>query len=143
MLLGVQRSGQSTMATVIGAVLLSSINHSLSLALTALIALHFAAVYKGVPRARTGRADVALVSALTAAMFIMGKVLIGWSIGSNGVAASLGAAMATISATNRISARWLRRKRQAYRLHQRSHLPPAAASNQTDGSEAHDHHGPG
>ena len=140
MLLGVQRSGQSTMATVIGAVLLSSVNHSLSFAL---IALHFAAVYKGVPRARTGLADAALVSALTAALFTLGKVLIGWSIGSNGVAASLGAAMATISATNRISARWLRGERQAYRLHQRSHLPPAAASNQTDGSEAHDHHGPG
>ena len=77
-----------------GAVLLSWVNHSLSFALTALL---FAAIYKWMPRARISWADVALGSALTAALFTLGKVLIGWYIGSSGVAAGFGAASAIVA----------------------------------------------
>lgn len=77
-----------------GAVLLSWVSHGLSFALTALL---FAAIYKWMPRARISWADVALGSALTAALFTLGNVLIGWYIGSSGVAAGFGAASAIVA----------------------------------------------
>ena len=77
-----------------GAALLSWVNHGISFALTSLL---FAAIYKWMPRARISWADVALGSALTAALFTLGNVLIGWYIGSSGVAAGFGAASAIVA----------------------------------------------
>ena len=69
-------------------------NHALDYLLTALL---FAAIYKWMPRARIGWADVALGSLLTALLFTLGKALIGWYIGSSGVAAGFGAASAFVA----------------------------------------------
>jgi membrane protein len=77
-----------------GQALLAWINHGLGFVLTALL---FAAIYKWMPRARIGWADVALGSLLTAALFTLGKLLIGWYIGSSGVAAGFGAASAIVA----------------------------------------------
>lgn len=77
-----------------GQLLLQWANHALGFLLTALL---FAAIYKWMPRARIGWADVALGSALTAALFTLGKALIGWYIGSSGVAAGFGAASAIVA----------------------------------------------
>ena len=74
--------------------LLQATNHAFGFALTALL---FAAIYKWMPRARIGWADVALGSALTALLFTLGKAAIGWYIGSSGVAAGFGAASAIVA----------------------------------------------
>ena len=74
--------------------LLLWVNHGLGFVLTALL---FAAIYKWMPRARIGWWDVALGSALTALLFTLGKALIGWYIGSSGVASGFGAASAIVA----------------------------------------------
>ena len=74
--------------------LLEAANHAFGFALTALL---FGAIYKWMPRARIGWADVALGSALTALLFTLGKAAIGWYIGSSGVAAGFGAASAIVA----------------------------------------------
>jgi len=68
-------------------------NQVLGFVLTTLL---FAAIYKGMPRARIGWSDVMLGSLLTALLFTLGKALIGWIIGSSGVAAGFGAASAVV-----------------------------------------------
>ena len=75
-------------------VLLQWANHGLGFVLTAVL---FAAIYKWMPRARIGWSDVALGSAITALLFTLGKALIGWYIGSSGVAAGFGAASAIVA----------------------------------------------
>ncbi|MDP1646830.1 MAG: YihY/virulence factor BrkB family protein [Rubrivivax sp.] len=75
-------------------VLLQWANHGLGFVLTALL---FAAIYKWMPRARIGWRDVALGSAITATLFTLGKALIGWYIGSSGVASGFGAASAIVA----------------------------------------------
>ncbi len=75
-------------------VLLQWANHGLGFVLTALL---FAAIYKWMPRARIGWSDVALGSAITALLFTLGKALIGWYIGSSGVASGFGAASAIVA----------------------------------------------
>jgi membrane protein len=77
-----------------GKLLLQWANHGLGFLLTALL---FAAIYKWLPRARIGWWDVALGSALTALLFTLGKALIGWYIGSSGVASGFGAASAIVA----------------------------------------------
>ena len=74
--------------------LLIWVNHGLSFVLTALL---FAAIYKWMPRARIGWWDVALGSLLTALLFTLSKALIGWYIGSSGVASGFGAASAIVA----------------------------------------------
>jgi membrane protein len=69
-------------------------NHGLGFLLTTLL---FAAIYKWMPHARIGWRDVALGSALTAALFTLGKALIGWYIGTSGVASGFGAASAIVA----------------------------------------------
>lgn len=75
-------------------VLLQWANHGLGFVLTAVL---FAAIYKWMPRARIGWSDVALGSAITALLFTLGKALIGWYIGSSGVASGFGAASAIVA----------------------------------------------
>lgn len=74
--------------------LLLGVNHVLDFVFTALL---FGAIYKWMPRARIGWWDVALGSVLTAALFTLGKALIGWYIGSSGVAAGFGGASAIVA----------------------------------------------
>ena len=69
-------------------------NHLLDFVLTTLL---FAAIYKWMPRARIAWRDVMLGSAVTALLFTLGKALIGWYIGSSGVAAGFGAASAIVA----------------------------------------------
>ncbi|MDZ7589781.1 MAG: YihY/virulence factor BrkB family protein [Rubrivivax sp.] len=69
-------------------------NHGLDFVMTAML---FAAIYKWMPRARIGWADVALGSVLTALLFTLGKVGIGWYIGSSVVASGFGAASAMVA----------------------------------------------
>lgn len=77
-----------------GETMLQVANHGLGFALTALL---FAAIYKWMPHARISWRDVALGSAVTAALFTLGKALIGWHIGSSGIAAGFGAASAIVA----------------------------------------------
>ena len=74
--------------------LLQWANHGLGFVLTTLL---FAAIYKWMPHARIGWWDVALGSALTALLFTLGKALIGWYIGTSGVASGFGAASAIVA----------------------------------------------
>ena len=74
-------------------VLLDAANHVLGFVLTTLL---FAAIYKGMPRARIGWADVALGSLITAVLFTLGKALIGWMLTRTGMAAGFGAASAVV-----------------------------------------------
>ena len=74
-------------------VLLDAANHVLGFGLTTLL---FAAIYKGMPRARIGWADVALGSLITAVLFTLGKALIGWLLTRTGMAAGFGAASAVV-----------------------------------------------
>ena len=76
------------------ALLLQWANHGLAFLLTTLL---FAGIYKWMPHARIGWWDVALGSALTALLFTLGKVLIGWYIGTSGVASGFGAASAVVA----------------------------------------------
>ena len=77
-----------------GQVLLSAANEVLAFMLTTLL---FGAIYKWMPNARIGWRDVALGSALTAVLFALGKTLIGWYIGSSGIASGYGAASAIVA----------------------------------------------
>ena len=74
-------------------VLLDAANHAFGFVLTTLL---FAAIYKGMPRARIGWADVVLGSLITALLFTLGKALIGWMLTSSGMAAGFGAASAIV-----------------------------------------------
>ncbi len=74
--------------------LLLWVNHGLSFVLTSLL---FAAIYKWMPHARIGWWDVAIGSLLTALLFTLSKALIGWYIGSSGVASVFGAASAIVA----------------------------------------------
>jgi membrane protein len=57
-----------------------------------LISAMFAAVYKVLPDRHLERRDVMVGAALTALLFIIGKSLIGWYIGSSAIASTYGAA---------------------------------------------------
>ena len=73
--------------------LLDAANHAVGFVLTTLL---FAAIYKGMPRARIGWSDVMLGSLITALLFTLGKALIGWMLTSSGMAAGFGAASAIV-----------------------------------------------
>jgi membrane protein len=77
-----------------GEMLLQWANHGLGFVLTALL---FGSIYKWMPHARIGWSDVALGSALTALLFTLGKALIGWYIGTSGIASGFGAASAIVA----------------------------------------------
>jgi membrane protein len=62
----------------------------------ALISLLFAAIYKVLPDRQLQWRDVWVGAVVTAALFTIGKSLIGWYIGSSAVASSYGAAGALI-----------------------------------------------
>jgi len=62
----------------------------------ALIAFLFAAIYKLLPDRSLHWRDVGIGAVVTSALFSVGKVLIGWYLGSAGVASSYGAAGALI-----------------------------------------------
>ena len=74
--------------------LLQAANHGLGFALTTLL---FAAIYKWMPRARIGWADVVLGSMLTALLFTLGKAALGWYIGSSAIVAGFGAGSAVVA----------------------------------------------
>lgn len=73
--------------------LLDAANHAFGFVLTTLL---FAAIYKGMPRARIGWSDVVLGSLITAVLFTLGKSLIGWMLTSSGMVAGFGAASAVV-----------------------------------------------
>jgi membrane protein len=72
-----------------GKLALSVINFLISFSL---IAALFAAVYKILPDRRLEWRDVLLGAGVTALLFVTGKSLIGWYIGSSGIASTYGAA---------------------------------------------------
>lgn len=74
--------------------LLQTANHATGFALTAVV---FALIYKWMPRAHVGWPDVWLGSAVTSLLFTLGKALIGWYIGTSGVASGFGAASAIVA----------------------------------------------
>ncbi|MCQ8875116.1 YihY/virulence factor BrkB family protein [Mesorhizobium sp. LMG17149] len=72
-----------------GTIILSGINGVVSFAL---ISVMFAAIYKVLPDRTLEWRDVAIGAIGTAALFTLGKSLIGWYIGTSAVASSYGAA---------------------------------------------------
>lgn len=72
-----------------GTIILSGINGVVSFAL---ISVMFAAIYKVLPDRTLEWRDVAIGAVGTAALFTLGKSLIGWYIGTSAVASSYGAA---------------------------------------------------
>ncbi len=76
-----------------GALVMSVLNVLISFIL---ISVLFAAVYKVLPDRRLQWRDVIIGAAVTAFLFIVGKSLIGWYIGSSAVASTYGAAGALI-----------------------------------------------
>jgi len=76
-----------------GAALISAVNALISFAL---IAVLFAAIYKVLPDRQLEWRDVLIGAAVTALLFVSGKSLIGWYIGSSAVASTYGAAGALI-----------------------------------------------
>jgi membrane protein len=76
-----------------GAALLGTLNAAISFALLTLL---FAAIYKVLPDRPLHWKDVWVGATVTAALFTIGKSLIGWYIGSSAVASSYGAAGALI-----------------------------------------------
>jgi membrane protein len=80
-------------ALPIGKVILSIVNFVISFAL---ISVLFAAIYKVLPDTPLKWRDVIVGAVITAALFTIGKSLIGWYIGSSAVASSYGAAGALI-----------------------------------------------
>ncbi|MGO4837521.1 YihY/virulence factor BrkB family protein, partial [Rhizobiaceae sp. 2RAB30] len=72
-----------------GEAIASGINTVFSLLLTAVL---FAAIYKILPDRSLAWRDVALGAAVTAALFTVGKSLIGWYLGVSATASSYGAA---------------------------------------------------
>ncbi len=63
----------------------------------ALTTAMFALIYKVMPRARIGWIDVWIGSAVTSMLFTAGKAVIGWYIGTSGVASGFGAASAIVA----------------------------------------------
>jgi membrane protein len=91
---GLTAFGDYLTATLpIGKVILSIVNFVVSFAL---ISLLFAAIYKVLPDTPLKWRDVIVGAGITAALFTIGKSLIGWYIGSSAVASSYGAAGALI-----------------------------------------------
>ena len=80
---------QINAAVAFGGVLLSVLNVVVSLAL---ISFLFAAVFKVLPDCDLEWRDVVVGAIITALLFIAGKSLIGWYIGSSAVASTYGAA---------------------------------------------------
>ena len=74
--------------------LLQLANHGIGFALSAAM---FALIYKFIPRARIGWTDVWLGSAVTSLLFTLGKAVIGWYIGTSGVASGFGAASSLVA----------------------------------------------
>jgi membrane protein len=72
-----------------GAIILAVINAVVSFAL---ISVLFAAIYKILPDRTLQWRDVGIGAVVTAALFTLGKSLIGWYLGSSAVASSYGAA---------------------------------------------------
>ncbi|MBB6408855.1 YihY/virulence factor BrkB family protein [Mesorhizobium sangaii] len=72
-----------------GTLILSMINAIVSFAL---ISLLFAAIYKVLPDRALEWRDVGIGAIITAALFTIGKSLIGWYIGTSAIASSYGAA---------------------------------------------------
>jgi membrane protein len=72
-----------------GTIILSVINAVVSFAL---ISVLFAAIYKVLPDRRLEWRDVGIGAVVTAALFTLGKSLIGWYIGTSAIASSYGAA---------------------------------------------------
>ncbi|WP_263499089.1 YihY/virulence factor BrkB family protein [Mesorhizobium sp. BR1-1-3] len=72
-----------------GTIILSGINGVVSFVL---IAVMFAAIYKVLPDRTLEWRDVAIGAVGTAALFTLGKSLIGWYIGTSAIASSYGAA---------------------------------------------------
>jgi membrane protein len=72
-----------------GAIILAVINAVVSFAL---ISILFAAIYKILPDRTLQWRDVGIGAVVTAALFTLGKSLIGWYLGSSAVASSYGAA---------------------------------------------------
>ena len=62
-----------------------------------LVAVMFCLIYKVMPRVRVAWGDVWLGALLAALLFTLGKALIGWYIGSSGVASGFGAASAIVA----------------------------------------------
>ena len=80
-------------ALPMGKVILTVLNVVVSFAL---ISVLFAAIYKVLPDTPLKWRDVIVGAVITAALFTVGKSLIGWYIGSSAVASSYGAAGALI-----------------------------------------------
>lgn len=76
-----------------GKIILSALN---ALASFAIISVIFAAVYKVLPDRKLEWRDVVVGAVVTAFLFTIGKTLIGWYIGSSGVASAYGAAGALL-----------------------------------------------
>jgi membrane protein len=72
-----------------GTIVLGMINAVVSFAL---ISVMFAAIYKVLPDRTLEWRDVGIGAVMTAALFTLGKSLIGWYIGTSAVASSYGAA---------------------------------------------------
>ncbi|UVK54807.1 YihY/virulence factor BrkB family protein [Mesorhizobium sp. AR02] len=72
-----------------GTVVLGVINAAISFVL---ISLMFAAIYKVLPDRTLEWRDVGIGAVMTAALFTLGKSLIGWYIGTSAIASSYGAA---------------------------------------------------
>ncbi|WP_378950095.1 YihY/virulence factor BrkB family protein [Mesorhizobium sp. ANAO-SY3R2] len=72
-----------------GTVILSTINGVVSFAL---VTIMFAAIYKVLPDRNLTWRDVARGAVVTAALFTIGKSLVGWYIGTSAIASSYGAA---------------------------------------------------
>lgn len=72
-----------------GEAIASAINTAFSFALTALL---FSAIYKVLPDRSLAWRDVFLGAVVTAALFTLGKSLIGWYLGTSATASSYGAA---------------------------------------------------
>lgn len=73
---------------------LQAANNGLGFAITTAM---FALIYKLMPSARIAWPDVWLGSAVTALLFTLGKALIGWYIGTSGVASGFGAASSVVA----------------------------------------------
>jgi membrane protein len=76
-----------------GGIILSALNILVSLAL---ISFLFAAVFKVLPDSDLQWRDVAVGAVITAILFVAGKSLIGWYVGSSAVASTYGAAAGLI-----------------------------------------------
>ncbi|MER8572167.1 YihY/virulence factor BrkB family protein [Mesorhizobium sp. M1338] len=72
-----------------GTIILGAINGVVSFAL---ISLMFAAIYKVLPDRTLEWRDVGIGAVVTAALFTLGKSLVGWYIGTSAIASSYGAA---------------------------------------------------